>query len=108
MLLSTCYASCLSCCVARSPLRSFPTRRSSDLQGAVIPVSARCSISRGSLQVGKVPCRPGRAGRRSTWVRHPLRRSEEHTSELQSRGHLVCRRLLEKKQYRDHRSKVTC
>src|SRR5690625_5941169 len=26
-----------------------------------------------------------------------LRRSEEHTSELQSRGHLVCRRLLEKK-----------
>src|SRR5207253_9298762 len=24
------------------------------------------------------------------------RRSEEHTSELQSRGHLVCRRLLEK------------
>src|SRR5215510_16592174 len=24
-------------------------------------------------------------------------RSEEHTSELQSRGHLVCRRLLEKK-----------
>src|SRR5690625_4658513 len=25
-----------------------------------------------------------------------LRRSEEHTSELQSRGHLVCRLLLEK------------
>src|SRR5207253_8003753 len=25
------------------------------------------------------------------------RRSEEHTSELQSRGHLVCRHLLEKK-----------
>src|SRR5690625_6233242 len=49
----------------------------------------------------------------STWVFHagpfhstseclPLlpriqRRSEEHTSELQSRGHLVCRLLLEKK-----------
>src|SRR5437870_10287077 len=28
---------------------------------------------------------------------HPIRRSEEHTSELQSRGHLVCRLLLEKK-----------
>src|SRR5690625_6877674 len=28
----------------------------------------------------------------STWCR-----SEEHTSELQSRGHLVCRLLLEKK-----------
>src|SRR5690625_6616720 len=28
------------------------------------------------------------------------RRSEEHTSELQSRGHLVCRILLEKKHFR--------
>src|SRR5690625_5492773 len=28
-----------------------------------------------------------------------LARSEEHTSELQSRGHLVCRLLLEKKKY---------
>src|SRR5439155_4151171 len=28
-------------------------------------------------------------------------RSEEHTSELQSRGHLVCRLLLEKKKYSD-------
>src|SRR5690625_378392 len=27
----------------------------------------------------------------------PYLRSEEHTSELQSRGHLVCRLLLEKK-----------
>src|SRR5690625_6471058 len=29
--------------------------------------------------------------------RPPQLRSEEHTSELQSRGHLVCRLLLEKK-----------
>src|SRR3989442_4911306 len=28
-------------------------------------------------------------------------RSEEHTSELQSRPHLVCRLLLEKKKYND-------
>src|SRR5690625_2336469 len=28
---------------------------------------------------------------------NPVERSEEHTSELQSRGHLVCRLLLEKK-----------
>src|SRR5690625_706001 len=28
---------------------------------------------------------------------YPNERSEEHTSELQSRGHLVCRLLLEKK-----------
>src|SRR3989442_7207159 len=34
------------------------------------------------------------------------KRSEEHTSELQSRPHLVCRLLLEKKKKRDfkHRS----
>src|SRR5690625_2772879 len=31
-------------------------------------------------------------------LRH-RRRSEEHTSELQSRGHLVCRLLLEKKKH---------
>src|SRR5439155_6371057 len=29
-------------------------------------------------------------------------RSEEHTSELQSRGHLVCRLLLEKKKHTEH------
>src|SRR5437870_8050664 len=29
------------------------------------------------------------------------KRSEEHTSELQSRGHLVCRLLLEKKNQED-------
>src|SRR5690625_5710164 len=29
-------------------------------------------------------------------------RSEEHTSELQSRGHLVCRHLLEKKKTPEH------
>src|SRR5207253_9698986 len=48
---------------------------------------------------------PARVGRRA-WEgshctrmhdRRPTRRSEEHTSELQSRGHLVCRLLLEKK-----------
>src|SRR2546422_4384050 len=32
-----------------------------------------------------------------TWMRRPRVRSEEHTSELQSRLHLVCRLLLEKK-----------
>src|SRR2546422_5064170 len=32
----------------------------------------------------------------------PPRRSEEHTSELQSRLHLVCRLLLEKKKRKQH------
>src|SRR5256885_13109217 len=36
-------------------------------------------------------------------VRHPLvRRSEEHTSELQSPCNLVCRLLLEKKKNKEH------
>src|SRR2546429_1771757 len=36
----------------------------------------------------------------------PARRSEEHTSELQSRLHLVCRLLLEKKKS-NHRKSLT-
>src|SRR5215813_8001373 len=41
---------------------------------------------------------PGRRSRRSRGSRRAGRpRSEEHTSELQSRPHLVCRLLLEKK-----------
>src|SRR5256884_5705213 len=35
-------------------------------------------------------------------VRRLLARSEEHTSELQSRLHLVCRLLLEKKKKKNH------
>src|SRR2546429_7177154 len=35
----------------------------------------------------------------------PVRRSEEHTSELQSRLHLVCRLLLEKKKIQDTQSR---
>src|SRR5690625_5637170 len=38
---------------------------------------------------------------RSSGTRAPAARSEEHTSELQSRGHLVCRLLLEKKKSRN-------
>src|SRR2546430_7144714 len=40
------------------------------------------------------PLRPGRCGRE--------RRSEEHTSELQSQSNLVCRLLLEKKNHHHH------
>src|SRR2546422_1830877 len=35
-------------------------------------------------------------------------RSEEHTSELQSRLHLVCRLLLEKKKKTKHSDEVMC
>src|SRR5690625_5645395 len=37
---------------------------------------------------------------------YPNQRSEEHTSELQSRGHLVCRLLLEKNN--PNRHSTTC
>src|SRR5215475_15549798 len=40
-----------------------------------------------------LPCRESR----ETTAPHPDGRSEEHTSELQSRENLVCRLLLEKK-----------
>src|SRR2546429_4230308 len=47
-----------------------------------------------------------RSSRRLNWVQKPLTpaacRSEEHTSELQSRLHLVCRLLLEKKKKNAH------
>src|SRR2546429_6011265 len=43
------------------------------------------------------------AGPESICVRNAIgQRSEEHTSELQSRLHLVCRLLLEKKKKKDH------
>src|SRR5690625_5922464 len=41
--------------------------------------------------------RPGSSGRQGSSRGFFEQRSEEHTSELQSRGHLVCRLLLEKK-----------
>src|SRR3712207_8139641 len=44
-------------------------------------------------------CAPGRRGRTHQRTQEEVRsgRSEEHTSELQSRQYLVCRLLLEKK-----------
>src|SRR5207253_7664767 len=90
------------------PLHSFPTRRSSDL----LPGGRQCRTVRrhdarvcGVRSGGKDPCQcPARQpadGGPLPWCRRRRefreRRSEEHTSELQSRGHLVCRLLLEKK-----------
>src|SRR5256885_6804114 len=55
--------------------------------------SARCEHGKKSpLRFGQVPCP------RMAWAW--LRRSEEHTSELQSPCNLVCRLLLEKKKVR--------
>src|SRR3712207_8701190 len=64
---------------------------------------ARCARARPRADAGR-PHRPG--GRRLAAGRGDrpgaAGRSEEHTSELQSRQYLVCRLLLEKKKKRHH------
>src|SRR5207253_10065992 len=60
--------------------------------------------ARARLDAGVGPARghlPAMAGQQVLGRRH-AERSEEHTSELQSRGHLVCRLLLEKKKKHNH------
>src|SRR5207249_12337545 len=98
------------------PLRalpSFPTRRSSDLgtydSSSVGALTATgffyADAPRATLAVGKPGFPAPRQPRLLDRVREVLRarhssrrtRSEEHTSELQSRFDLVCRLLLEKK-----------
>src|SRR5699024_12399262 len=71
----------------RRDLHSFPTRRSSDL-----PPSSSMAISSlwSTPSCWRRGCRPAGSSSKSP-------RSEEHTSELQSRFDLVCRLLLEKK-----------
>src|SRR5699024_12688151 len=99
--------------VARRDLRSFPTRRSSDLEreltGAAV---ARIHGQPEDQGVDRAPWLlvgggPDHAGQHETDVEavlhHPAgcgKRSEEHTSELQSRFDLVCRLLLEQKNAR--------
>src|SRR5256885_3098378 len=54
--------------------------------------------SDGTAAAGRAACtRRARRDRGSEPAAHGLRRSEEHTSELQSPCNLVCRLLLEKK-----------
>src|SRR5687768_17681863 len=75
----------------RRPPRStlFPTRRSSDLESDRRVIPNREGVSR---EGG-----PRDVARRAREHHRGAERSEEHTSELQSRLHLVCRLLLEKK-----------
>src|SRR5689334_23917293 len=65
--------------------RSLPTRQEYNAAppGTALSVCRRARSSCASKQSGKPS--------------HLARRSEEHTSELQSQFHLVCRLLLEKK-----------
>src|SRR5690348_18325099 len=84
-------------------LHSFPTRRSSDLSATRL-ISTLISTT---LPLGRLCQRATRASAtrpiaepNPAVIRRP--RSEEHTSELQSPVHLVCRLLLEKKKKTTH------
>src|SRR5690606_40625842 len=91
---------------------SSPTRRPSDLPTATAAGAGSRSVCRalGSWAIGSAPSQGGdnRAKTRCDpnagssfcpggGYRKQRGRSEEHTSELQSRENLVCRLLLEKK-----------
>src|SRR5690606_41456908 len=88
---------------AHRHLHSFPTRRSSDLSYSCDRASANRRLSPSpSSPWTPEPERHTRVPPRSRQVGRPgsrasSTRSEEHTSELQSRENLVCRLLLEKK-----------
>src|SRR3989440_1720869 len=51
-------------------------------------------------------CRASLCSEKTSALTRPARRSEEHTSELQSRSDLVCRLLLEKK--KNNADRVIC
>src|SRR5258708_24759607 len=73
-----------------------PLSRSADAaaQAAVAPATPTAEIAAAS-HCAKTPCPNLAPPRLHTLL--PPHRSEEHTSELQSPDHLVCRLLLEKK-----------
>src|SRR3712207_6863371 len=85
----------------RSTLFPYTTLfRSHAARGRPGPPLARHDPGRGgvALRAGRLLRRARRrVGGDARHVRPHLRRSEEHTSELQSRQYLVCRLLLEKK-----------
>src|SRR5437870_4928012 len=91
-----------SCYRDHRDLHSFPTRRSSDLDERRHPAApGEVEIAFGEIvdhQINFVNPYVRQFARPDGFVhRADKLRSEEHTSELQSRGHLVCRLLLEKK-----------
>src|SRR2546429_7348959 len=81
----------------RSTLFPYTTLFRSSKWGAATHSSVRNPL-RILLERNALSTSPGTASRWTITARlFPAKRSEEHTSELQSRLHLVCRLLLEKK-----------
>src|SRR5207244_13300969 len=79
------------------PLHSFPTRRSSDLSTNALLQRRECSWMVRATSSFPLPVSPTIRTAASWRATRSSMRSEEHTSELQSPDHLVCRLLLEKK-----------
>src|SRR5258708_6180391 len=83
------------------PKRVAPALAKSSLNLAKPPSSA--SIAAASLPLGAPPLPGPMMVQKKEWLLWPpALRSEEHTSELQSPDHLVCRLLLEKKKKHHH------
>src|SRR3712207_7400735 len=81
--------------------RSGPASRASSPEITFSLPSCRPAASAASAPWDRALSATG--GRGSSRVHNwTARRSEEHTSELQSRQYLVCRLLLEKKKYMHH------
>src|SRR5262245_64152087 len=74
----------------------FPTRRSSDLSDSNLSQSCRLLSIRYKCRMIRLTDEPTDVLGANRF-RRVSDRSEEHTSELQSLRHLVCRLLLEKK-----------
>src|SRR5947199_8078057 len=95
---------CFYCSGDHRDLHSFPTRRSSDLPARFTRFRPRAASRPSPTWAGSAA---GSRGRRTATCACAIRsmRSEEHTSELQSLRHLVCRLLLEKKKKKNINSK---
>src|SRR5690554_7059545 len=96
--------------IRRPPISTlFPSRRSSDLDRNLWSwtILKAWSQNAGEVRLRSAdPCCPPDINFHYFERRQGNKwRSEEHTSELQSRPHLVCRLLLEKKNDLDHRQK---
>src|SRR3712207_7013572 len=89
----------------RSTLFPYTTLFRSEEAPERRPVAKVFGLSRYPNAYIKVPGL-GEFATRAMPVREPFPRSEEHTSELQSRQYLVCRLLLEKKKQRDDMMEV--
>src|SRR5258708_18405528 len=93
----------------RRPPRStlFPTRRSSDLSGLMDGKLGFGGEESAGASFNRIDGRAWTTDKDGI-VPALLSRSEEHTSELQSPDHLVCRLLLEKKNQDDNLKRDAC